>query len=56
MMDIAGPKIRVKFNNLKNKDLLIVKNKTYTLGYHKSNDIPISLNFKFDTKKNRIIK
>ena len=52
MMDIAGPKIRVKFNNLNNKDLLIVKNKTYTLGYHKSNDIPISLNFKFDTKKN----
>ncbi len=52
MMDIAGPKIRVNFNDFDNKVLSVVKNKTYRLGYHKSNDIPINLNIIFNKKIN----
>ena len=52
MMDIAGPKIRVDFENTGSDSLSIVKNHIYQMGYNKINDIPINLDIDFKSKKN----
>ena len=52
MMDIAGPKIRVAFENTGDNYLSVVKNHVYQMGYNKINDIPINLDIDFKAKKN----
>ena len=53
MMDIAGPKIRVNFNNKDNSKLSVIKNHTYTMGYDNINDIPINLDINFKGQDNQ---
>tara|TARA_Y100000739_G_C20605920_1_gene465550 strand:+ start:1553 stop:2965 length:1413 start_codon:yes stop_codon:yes gene_type:complete len=52
MMDIAGPKIRVNFNNKDYSKLSVIKNHTYTMGYDNVNDIPINLDIDFKGQDN----
>ena len=52
MMDIAGPKIRVDFENTGNTKLSVTKNHIYQMGFNKINDIPINLDIDFKAKKN----
>ena len=52
MMDIAGPKIRVDFENTGNAKLSVTKNHIYQMGFNKINDIPINLDIDFKAKKN----
>ena len=52
MMDIAGPKIRVNFNNKDNSKLSVIKNYIYTMGYDSTNDIPINLDINFKGQYN----
>jgi len=58
LMDIAGPKVRVDFSDVKDEKLKITKNKIYTLGYLKSNDIKINMdiNFKSIQDKQAFVK
>ena len=52
MMDIAGPKIRVDFENTGDTKLSVTKNHVYQMGFNKINDIPINLDIDFKAKKN----
>ena len=47
LVDLAGPKIRLDLNSIENQSIQIEKNKTYTLGFSKSNDLRIDTNIKF---------
>jgi len=54
LVDLAGPKIRLDLNSIENQSIQIEKNKTYTLGFSKANDLKIDTNIKFgkfDSKK-----
>ena len=48
LMDLAGPKIRIDFNSNKSKSIQIEKNKKYTLGFSKGNDLKIDTDIKFE--------
>ena len=58
LMDLAGPKIRVDLDKIKASELIIEKNREYSLGYSSNNDIPINMNLKFqnESKNNSFIK
>jgi len=53
LVDLAGPKIRVDLNDINNKSIQIEKNKKYSLGFSKSNDLKINTDIKFGKIKSK---
>jgi len=58
LMDIAGPKIRVHLSIEKENSYRVIKNRVYTIGYLKENDIQINMdiNFKKVKKTESLVK